>query len=245
MKRFYFLVLMLGALQCTRAQQQIVHFGFDAMLDTYYDSAQSKTDTFLYDNFNSFDASAKVRIMVLVENNDSLHDTVGADLNPIDGTAKLGVHYNFSQQKIRFYPGTNVFDGSYRKDYPITLVGDSIFYGHRYFFMKLNNQVGVLDPDGFISRTTLLKVIIDYDGHAGTPKLSFEQYSLFPVPAHERLYINGVQGKTYVLIDITGRIVAEGNCSANSIETAELTPGLYVLQAVTDKGLIQQRFTKE
>jgi len=197
-----------------------------------------------YDNFSNSDASASVELIVWPENSDTLDFEVGATVSNQDGSALNGIHYNFTPLVAKFPAGTNQYDLSNRLLLPINLIPNSAFWGKKEFTLTLTNLIGVVDAQ-LLHNQKVLRVIIDYDGSSiGLPKLSVEEYSLYPVPASDKLYVGGVKAELYKVYDLSGRLVQEGPSTDNSIDVSSLMPGMYMLYAQTDRGMIIQKFIK-
>lgn len=198
-----------------------------------------------YDNFNVNDPSAAIELVVFTENNDTLMVATGANISPIDGTARNGVDFNFTAQLWRFPIGTTIYNGSNRKKLALNLVPNTTFYGQRQFYLKLTGLQGVTVSD-LLYQLDLLTVHIDYDGtNVGIAKVSVHDYKLYPIPATIQLFIEGVNSTDFKVYDLTGRLVKSGEVMQNSIDVSDLSNGLYVLHALSDKGLIVQKFIKE
>jgi hypothetical protein len=198
-----------------------------------------------YDNFSNTDTAAAFELVVFTPNNDTLDTQVGATLSSIDGSASNGVHYNFAPQAYKFPIGTTIYNGSNRKKFKINPVADSKFWGKKDFIITLTNLIGV-DTTALMYKQNTLRIIIDYDGTGiGLPKLSVHDYKLYPVPASTHLTVDGVRCNTYKIADLSGRIVAEGIALNNSIDVSGLSNGIYVLTAISDKGMILEKFIKE
>lgn len=197
-----------------------------------------------YDNFSNSDANAAIELVVWPENSDTLDFEVGATISNQDGSALNGIHYNFTPLVLKFPAGTNQYDLSNRRLLPINLIPNGNFWGKREFTITLTNLIGVVDAQ-LLNNQKVLRVIIDYDGSSiGLPKLSVEEYSLFPVPATDKLYVGGVKAELYKVYDLSGRLIQEGPAVDNSIDVSSLNAGMYMLYAQTDKGMIIQKFIK-
>jgi hypothetical protein len=198
-----------------------------------------------YDNFSNTDTSSAFELVVFTPNNDTLDSQVGATISSIDGSALNGVHYNFSSQQYKFPIGTTIYNGSNRKKFKINPVADSKFWGKKDFIIALTNLIGV-DTNALMFKQNTLRIIIDYDGTGiGLPKLSVHDYKLYPVPATTSLTVEGVSCNQYKITDLSGRIVAEGLALNNTIDIAHLANGIYVLTAISDKGILLEKFIKE
>lgn len=198
-----------------------------------------------YDNWNVADPNAHLLLLVWPENNDTLEFGVGADIFVIDGTAKNGVDFNLSTTKWVFPVGTNIYDQSNRKKLPYNFTPNANFWGKKDFSIKLGNLEGITSAN-LLNGQDLLRVIIDYDGIGiGMPKLSIHDYRLYPIPASTTLNIEGVNPTQYKIYDLSGRLAQEGGLLQSSIDVSNLSNGLYILYAQTDRGMIVQKFLKD
>lgn len=200
-----------------------------------------------YDNFNNNDTSAAVELVLYTPDNDTLRifPGVGSQVNAIDGSARNGIEFNFTNQIWLFDSGTTIYNGSNRKKIPFNFVPNTTIWGTRFFYIKLFNLQGITAADLMYGQDILL-VLIDYDGtNVGIPKLSVHDYRLFPVPATNQLFIEGVNSTNFKIYDLAGRFIKGGEIMQNSVDISELSNGLYVLHAISDKGLIVQKFIKE
>lgn len=197
-----------------------------------------------YDNWNNNDTSAGVELVVWTPNNDTLLFEVGADVNAIDGSARNNFEFNFTGLKWLFKPGTNIYDSSNRKVLKYNFTPNTTFFGERDFYIKLNNIQGITVADLLYERD-IMRVIIDYDGtNVGVKKLSVHSYRLYPMPTSGSLFVEGANPTDYKVYDLSGRLVTEGKVMENRIDVTEVSNGLYVLYAQTEKGLIVQKFLK-
>ncbi|MDP1727331.1 MAG: T9SS type A sorting domain-containing protein [Bacteroidota bacterium] len=200
-----------------------------------------------YDNFNVNDTSAALELVLFTVDNDTLRDSVGvgSDVTAIDGTARHGFEFNFPPVKFIFPIGTTIYNGSNRHKIKYNLTPNPTLWGTRYFYIKLTSLIGVT-ASGLMYGQEQIVVYIDYDGtNVGIPKLSVHDYRLYPVPATNQLFIEGVNSRNFKIYDLAGRFIKGGETLQNSIDISELSNGLYVLHAISDKGLIVQKFIKE
>ncbi len=200
-----------------------------------------------YDNWNVNDPEAKLELVLFTPNNDTLWDSagVGSEIAAFDGTARNTFEFNFPSVKYIFPIGTTIYNGTNRHKIPYNFTPNFTLWGKRYFYIKLYNLVGVTAA-GLMNGQDQITVWIDYDGsNVGMPKLSLHDYRLFPIPATSQLMIEGVNTTHYKVYDLTGRYIKGGETLENSIDISDLSNGLYVLHALSDKGLIVQKFIKE
>ena len=198
-----------------------------------------------YDNFNVNDDSASVEVVFFTPNDDTLLVATGSTISPIDGSARNGFEYNFAAQAWTFPIGSTLYNGTNRKRINFNFVKNSTIWGTRYFYMRLTSLIGITASDLLYGQDQLL-IIIDYDGtKVGINKLSVHDYRLFPIPATRQLFIEGVNTNQFKIYDLTGRLVKEGDVLQNTIDVSDLSNGLYVLNGLSDKGMIVQKFLKQ
>ncbi|MFK7756271.1 MAG: kelch repeat-containing protein [Flavobacteriales bacterium] len=104
-------------------------------------------------------------------------------------------------------------------------------------------------PFSEISRSVLKFDLDLYNSPFSVNEFSEEQtLSIYPNPASDQIQFS-IDGNTLPnlvrVIDFTGRTVLEISDFTQSISLTGLSAGTYVLEAVTDKGLIHGRFIKE
>ncbi|MBP7510329.1 MAG: T9SS type A sorting domain-containing protein [Bacteroidia bacterium] len=197
-----------------------------------------------YDNWNNNDTSAGVELVVWTPNNDTLKFDVGADVTAIDGSARNNFEFNFTGTKWLFKPGTNIYDSSNKKVLKYNFAPNTTFFGERDFYIKLSNVQGITTAD-LLNDRDLMRVIIDYDGtNVGIKKLSAHSYRLYPMPTSGSLFVEGANPTEFKVYDLSGRMVVEGKVLENRIDVSDISNGLYVLHAQTEKGLIVQKFLK-
>jgi hypothetical protein len=225
-------IILLGIVICLAGMAQAqIRFGFSNPL--------------AYDNWNNNDTSAGVELVVWTPNNDTLTIQVGADITAIDGNARNGIEYNFPPMKWLFQPGTNIYDSTNKKVIKYNLPPNTTFFGERDFYIKLTNLVGITSTD-LLNNRDMIRVIIDYDGtNVGIKKLDVHSYRLYPIPTSSSLFIEGANPETFTVFDLSGRKALEGEVMQSRIDVAALSPGLYVLHAQTQDGLIVQKFLKQ
>lgn len=198
-----------------------------------------------YDNWNNNDTAAGVELVVWTPNNDTLRIQVGGDITAIDGNARNGFEYNFPPVKYLFQPGTNIYDTTNRHKIKYNFAPNTTFWGELDFYIKISNLVGIT-TDNLMHGRDLMRVIIDYDGtNVGLKKLDMHSYRLYPIPTQGNLYVEGARPTQFKAYDLSGRLALEGNVMQNSIDVSQLNPGLYILYAQAEEGLIVQKFLKQ
>lgn len=197
-----------------------------------------------YDNFNNGDTTAAIEIAMYNSNQDTSAWAIGGTVFAMNGTAIDSVHFHFKGPQTVVFPKGTV---GYRnvKMLKINPVPDTKFYGQRYFYLTIDNLIGVLKTDLNFGRQSFM-VILDYDGTSiGIPKVSIREYTLFPNPAQDIIHFSGVNSRQYSITDMSGKTVLNGETMMNSIDISSLVPGLYFIRSETDKGLVLHKFIKE
>lgn len=98
-----------------------------------------------------------------------------------------------------------------------------------------------VDFDGASESSQVIAAVLEKDYS------SIEKMTLFPMPADEVLHmdgplINSSQPKYVVLYDLQGRIHQQGSLTSNTIDTSELSNGMYILK-IEDRLNSQQAST--
>lgn len=68
--------------------------------------------------------------------------------------------------------------------------------------------------------------------------------SMYPNPASEFITIDSNENGNYVILNIMGAVVAEGNVSNNKVSISSLNNGTYFVKFSTESGVYQGRFIK-
>ncbi|MEQ9299391.1 MAG: T9SS type A sorting domain-containing protein [Cyclobacteriaceae bacterium] len=102
-------------------------------------------------------------------------------------------------------------------------------------------QLVQFDFDGASESSEVIAVVLEKDYS------SLEKMILFPMPADEVFHmdgppINSSQPKYIVLYDLQGRVHLEGSLTSNTIDTSELSNGMYILR-IEDRLNSQQAST--
>ncbi len=73
------------------------------------------------------------------------------------------------------------------------------------------------------------------------------EVSIYPNPVKETIYLSGSveKGSSYIIHDYSGKNVAEGTISDNSVDVSNLRKGLYLINIYNDKARTVKRFIKE
>lgn len=89
--------------------------------------------------------------------------------------------------------------------------------------------------DGFVGRLDATQ--LPFGSGSGAVQPADNALRVFPVPFGEQLFF-GEAVTTWQLLDVTGRMVREGN-TASIMATGTLAPGLYTVRATTAAGLVK------
>ncbi|MCX6245773.1 MAG: FG-GAP-like repeat-containing protein [Bacteroidetes bacterium] len=82
---------------------------------------------------------------------------------------------------------------------------------------------------------------------AGTPVVQEEKLRLFPNPAKENIYVEGISAKNahYRILGSTGETITEGTISSNAINIQNLKAGLYFIKIYQKDKSMNGRFIKK
>ena len=91
----------------------------------------------------------------------------------------------------------------------------------------------------------LYEVITSVYGEIATNIISVDkkEISVYPNPAQDYITIDTDFPASYVIYDVTGRIVSEGNISEKT-DVSDLCPGKYFIKIITETGISGSRFIK-
>lgn len=92
------------------------------------------------------------------------------------------------------------------------------------------------------------KLTLFHASTAGMGNHSDASFSVFPNPASDYLFVEpGVDGSFgYRIIDLGGRTIIQGQTEGTcSIDVSDLTPGIYVINAMTENGSHSCQFLKQ
>lgn len=233
MKKIYLSII--SVLMVIGANAQVV-FGFD-----YKDN---------YQNFTNKDGNSAIVIAMYNYNQDSTLLPYSAILSVKDNstnpslTAVNGTHFNMSaQQKIEFGIGQLGF----RNEVLIKInpVIDNSFWGTKIFQLNLGSL------ENFTSSNLLFghqdfTVIIDYDGSKiGVPRVNKSMFTIYPNPSSNNIYVTGVECQSIQILDLMGKVALDQNLPSNQISIETLPAGIYVLNAMSDKGMVTQKIVKQ
>lgn len=233
MKKIYFTVI--STLLFIGAQAQI-SYGFDYKQN--------------YESFTDRDAASSITIALYNDNQDSTTRPYSAILSVIDNTtkpslnAKNKTHFDMpAQQKIEFAPGQKGFRNII--NVPIKPIADPVFWGQRVFELNLGTLEG-FDVGDLVNGFEYLTIVIDYDGSKiGVPRVNKTMFTIYPNPSSNNIFVAGVACQSIQILDLMGKVVLEQNLPSNQINIETLPAGIYVLNAMSDKGLVVQKIVKQ
>ncbi|KAB1230728.1 BspA family leucine-rich repeat surface protein [Chryseobacterium viscerum] len=80
----------------------------------------------------------------------------------------------------------------------------------------------------------------------GTSDLKIKgEISLYPNPAADIIYVKNANAKDFKIMDLSGRIVLQGNVVNEQINIQTLTPGNYILQLYSKENIQNLKFIKK
>lgn len=126
-----------------------------------------------------------------------------------------------------------------------------------YGYVKLNDGVGTLiydfgtDYDDGISRVVQTGSTLDI-----SEVIAVNELSIYPNPVTDRLNVNlnmiDAGTVTFNVMNVVGQQIQQATTvslsvgkNVQTINTAELVPGIYILNIITDEGTVQQKFVKK
>lgn len=72
-----------------------------------------------------------------------------------------------------------------------------------------------------------------------------EDISLYPIPANEHLFVNGIENASYSIIGIDGKVYVENlKSDSNKVDISFLSAGTYMLLIKNNKEIIMQKFLR-
>jgi uncharacterized surface protein with fasciclin (FAS1) repeats len=107
------------------------------------------------------------------------------------------------------------------------------------------NNANVTTPD--LTAANGVVHVIDavlLDPTASLEEINNVSISMYPNPASDYITIDSKENGNYVILDIMGAIVAEGNVSNNKVSISSLNNGTYIVKFSTESGVYQGRFIK-
>lgn len=204
-----------------------------------------------YQSFSNKDANSSVIIALYNSKQDSTLQAYSAILSVEDKSSDLslnavnGVHFSITpaQQKVEFAPGQIGFRNE--KLIKINPVADNVFWGQRAFRLNLTVYEG-FSKDNLAFGHQFITIIIDYNGsQIGVPRVDKSNFTIYPNPSSGNIFISGVNISNIQVLDLMGKVVLTQNTPSNEINIESLPAGMYMINALSDKGLVVQKIIKQ
>lgn len=204
-----------------------------------------------YQSFSNKDANSSVIIALYNSKQDSTLQAYSAILSVEDIVsdpalnAKNGTHFSITpeQQKVEFAPGQMGFRNE--KLIKINPVADNVFWGQRAFRLNLTVYEGFTASDLAFGHQ-FITIIIDYNGtKIGVPRVDKSNFTIYPNPSSSNIFITGVNISNIQVLDLMGKVVLTQNTPSNELNIESLPAGMYMINALSDKGLVVQKIVKQ
>jgi hypothetical protein len=204
-----------------------------------------------YQSFSNKDANSSVIIALYNSKQDSTLRAYSAILSVEDNTsdpslnAVNGTHFNItpSQQKVEFEPGQLGFRNE--KLIKINPVVDNVFWGQRAFKLNLTVYEGFSAGELAFGHQ-FITIIIDYNGSKiGVPRVDKSNFTIYPNPSSSNIFITGVNVRNIQVLDLMGKVVLTQDTPSNELNIESLPAGMYMINALSDKGLVVQKIIKQ
>ncbi|MEG1591593.1 MAG: T9SS type A sorting domain-containing protein, partial [Chryseobacterium sp.] len=73
-----------------------------------------------------------------------------------------------------------------------------------------------------------------------------KEFSIYPNPAHDIIYLKNISNaKSFVITDLSGRIVMKDSLNKDFINIQNLTSGTYILELITKEKIQSLKFIKK
>jgi hypothetical protein len=204
-----------------------------------------------YQSFSNKDANSSVVIALYNSKQDSTLQAYSAILSVEDNTsdpslnANNGTHFSITppQQKVEFAPGQLGFRNE--KLIKINPVADNVFWGQRAFRLRLTTYEG-FSASNLAFGHQFITIIIDYNGtKIGVPRVDKSNFTIYPNPSSSNIFISGVNISSIQVLDLMGKVVLNQNTPSNELNIESLPAGMYMINALSDKGLVVQKIIKQ
>lgn len=204
-----------------------------------------------YQSFSNKDANSSVIIALYNSKQDSTLQAYSAILSVEDNVSdpslngKNGIHFSISpvQQKVEFAPGQMGFRNE--KLIKINPVADNVFWGQRAFRLNLTVYEG-FSVSNLAFGHQFITIIIDYNGSKiGVPRVDKSIFTIYPNPSSSNIFITGVNISNIQVLDLMGKVVLTQNTPSNELNIESLPAGMYMINALSDKGLVVQKIIKQ
>lgn len=187
----------------------------------YLDDNGKPGETLFYDELNT------------LQNNrvDHLSINLEEPLNVPSGRYWLAVYGIFDTVTT---PETNYWSWRYTED----TGDDSFMYESEIIYYTQQDWTSFMD----LSQTG---TIFSFYGEIATNILSVskKEISVYPDPAQDYISINTDLPASYIIYDITGRVVSEGNLCEKT-DVSDLCSGKYFIKIITETGISESQFIK-
>jgi len=204
-----------------------------------------------YQSFSNQDANSAIVIAMYNSLQDSTQQAYSAILSVEDNTsdpllnAVNGTHFNITpaQQKVEFEPGQLGFRNE--RLIKINPVPDNIFWGQRVFKLNLTVYEGFTAANLAFGHQ-FITIVIDYNGtKIGVPRVDKSNFTIYPNPSSSNIFISGVNVTNIQVLDLMGKVVLTQNTPSNELNIESLPAGMYIINALSDKGLVVQKIVKQ
>ena len=203
-----------------------------------------------YQSFSNKDANSSVIIALYNTKQDSTLQAYSAILSVVDNSgdpslnAINGTHFSItSGVKVEFAPGQLGFRNE--KLIKINPVADNVFWGQRAFRLNLTVYEG-FSVGNLAFGHQFITIIIDYNGsQIGVPRVDKSIFTIYPNPSSSNIFISGVNISNIQVLDLMGKVVLTQNTPSNELNIESLPAGMYMINALSDKGLVVQKIIKQ
>jgi hypothetical protein len=155
----------------------------------------------------------------------------------LSGTATNTSDYTLASTTVTFPPNstTNV-------TIPVNIVNDALTEGDETIVLTLTNPTNGAQ----IGTAAHTITIVDDDGISITPALHQSTITLFPNPGTESFTVKSSEHvNTVIVFDINGKECFRTSHTLSPISMGHLARGMYLIQAITDKGNWNGKWIKE
>lgn len=103
-----------------------------------------------------------------------------------------------------------------------------------------------LADNGTLVVSSATNVTAFNSGTTSIGNISFNEYSIFPNPATNYLFVNGLTEKENVKIyDLTGKLILSSKAGNHPIDISNFPDGVYAIKIETAKGIVTRKFVKQ
>lgn len=103
------------------------------------------------------------------------------------------------------------------------------------------------DNNSWVKNDSLITFCIPYTGIADEPQAKISEFEIFPNPANTSLTIESQQKSVIEIFNIEGQIIKAFNNADKEtiIDISNLSSGVYIIKAKTDRGVAIKKFIKQ